>query len=335
MSPQLIVAIVERIRANQSATEIINELIVSGYTTEVANLAYEEALKQLNTSPYNAYAPGVVPTYNTAPTTKLISISDLLSGTWHLAIEQKNILFKTIGVGLLFLIGVVALAGGLALYLGDGYFSYLFFGGYIVGILFLCLAYSFMFRAVLRRSELVSFKEHSSWVMRHCLTLLGAGILMVGLIMAGYIFLIIPGILLTIYLSMTINFVLDGKAQGVEALVLSSKYVYGRFWPVFGRLLVAGLAIGIFSSLVIIVGAFTLFLFPFFLFFSLFFSYFAMACAWILLYESLLATGPAKALPVSDNGLRSFYQVTGIIGAFLYLGLMSWSLLDTFSTLFA
>ena len=327
MSPQLIAAIIERIRANRSATEITNELTASGYTIEMANSAYEEALNQLNSTPGNIDAP----TYNTAPATKLISVSDLLSGTWHLAIQQKNILFKTIGVGLLCLIAVVAVAGGLALYLGNSYFLYLGLGGYIVVTLFLGLVYLCMFRAVLRRSELVSFKEHSSFVMRHFLTFVGLGILTVGIIMTGYIFLIIPGILLTIYLSMTLNFILDGKAQGIEALVLSSKYVYGRFWSVFWRLFVSGLAVGVLSALISTIGAFTLFFFPFFLFFSVFVSYFAMACAWILLYESLLATGPAKALPVSDNGLRIFYKITGIVGAFLYLGLISLSVLSIFT----
>ena len=132
---------------------------------------------------------------------------------------------------------------------------------------------------------------------------------------------------------MTVNFVIDERARGLDALILSTKYVYGRFWPIFVRLFITGLVTGLISFVIMMIGFFTIFLAPIAFLVAIFVSYFGMACAWVILYESLLQAGPVKPLPVSDSTLRSMYMVAGVVGAIVYLGFMGWSMFDTVSEL--
>lgn len=337
MSPELITAIKERIALGRSRAEIEAEVVATGYTTEQYAAAYEAATA-LPTVPV---APGLVPdtTYyaRTTPGT-LIATGDLVGQMWDLMKEQKGILGKTIGVALLMALGVALLGGVVFLALGE---EAPLFGMFVVGYFVLMtgygLLYTAMLRAVLRRGTPLTYAEHLMWTLRHFLTLCIVGFMVMGTIVMGYLFLLIPGLMLLIYLSMSVNFVIDERASGLDALVLSTKYIYGRFWPIFIRLFIVGLVIGLISFVMMMLGFFTLFLAPIAFVAAMFVSYYGMGCAWVILYESLLRAGPVKPLPISDSTLRGIYLVAGIVGIVLYIGFTGWSMTDTmneFNTLF-
>lgn len=58
-------------------------------------------------------------------------------------------------------------------------------------------------------------------------------------ILAGFILLIVPGIVVAVWLSLTSFVLITGKAKGLEALRLSKRYVRGIWLQVFVRLLAA------------------------------------------------------------------------------------------------
>jgi hypothetical protein len=88
---------------------------------------------------------------------------------------------------------------------------------------------------------------------RYGLARLGS-ILLVGLleglaILAGFILLVIPGIIVLTRLWCSIPALVIEDRRGREALKRSWNLVKGFSWPVFGTILVAGILTGIFSSL--------------------------------------------------------------------------------------
>ena len=331
MSPELISAIKERIALGRTKEEIESEVVATGYTAEQFASAYEVATQPVgaatNLTPDTTYYPR-------AATSTLISISDLVGKMWDLMMQEWPILGKTVGVSILYTIAVVASGAGAYFLLGDTvpglavfiFCYFILFTGY--GLLYVVIT-----KALLRRGAPDEYSTSLRWTTRHCISLFVLGLTVMGVIFTGYLFLLIPGLMLINYLSMTINFAVDERAHGLDALVLSTKYVYGRFWSIFVRLFVTGLIAGLLSALFIVVGVVTVVLFPFAILAAMWVSYYGMACAWVLLYESLLQAGPAKPLPVSDSTLRTIYLVAGVVGIFLYLGFTGWSMVDTFSDL--
>lgn len=57
-------------------------------------------------------------------------------------------------------------------------------------------------------------------------------------IIAGYVLFVIPGIIFSVWFSFTEFIVIREEAGGTNALLLSKKYVGGKWWSVFWRLLV-------------------------------------------------------------------------------------------------
>jgi hypothetical protein len=322
MTPELIEAIKERIVLGLSREEIEAEVIGTGYTKEQFAEAYDLATNNTNPVATDALVVSSL-SANFNESGKLISVGELLSKMWELMKMQVGALGKTFGVSILFLIGFFLL-GGLAFLYSEELSSQLiipiFIVSYLIFTFVLSLLYAVMMRTIIKRTDNGSYFGHLKWVTKQILPLSGLAILMMGIVLTGYLFLIIPGIMLIIYLSMTLNFALDGRLKGLDALILSTKYTYGRFWAIFGRLLVVGLVMGLLTFVFMMIGAFTLFLIPLFFLLAIFVSYYGIACAWIVLYESLLATGPKKPLPVSDSTLKNIYLVAGIVGIFLYLG---------------
>jgi hypothetical protein len=66
----------------------------------------------------------------------------------------------------------------------------------------------------------------------------------------GLILLIIPGIIVGVWLSMSMYVAIAEQRKGLDALKASKKYVEGYWWPVFGRLLLIGIIIGVVSAII-------------------------------------------------------------------------------------
>ena len=66
----------------------------------------------------------------------------------------------------------------------------------------------------------------------------------------GLILLVIPGIIVGVWLSFALYIVVAENKSGMDAVKASKEYVKGYWWPVFGRLIVIGLVVGIVSAII-------------------------------------------------------------------------------------
>ncbi len=78
---------------------------------------------------------------------------------------------------------------------------------------------------------------------------LGTAILTGLTTVAGYALMIIPGLLFSVWFSLTMPVLLFEGQAGTKAMARSREYVRGRFWAVVWRLIVIGFFAGILTSL--------------------------------------------------------------------------------------
>jgi hypothetical protein len=76
-------------------------------------------------------------------------------------------------------------------------------------------------------------------------------ILILLIVLGGTLILIIPGIIALVYVMFSVFAVVIDHHQGLDAIGFSWNLVKGRWWYVFGRLVIANLVIGIMSLIII------------------------------------------------------------------------------------
>ncbi len=109
-----------------------------------------------------------------------------------------------------------------------------------------------MLRAMLELETGKPFVPHAEEMqqaVRLILPMLWTGFLQICIIMGGLIALIIPGIALSISFSFTNFALIEQNKRGLAALQSSRQLVKGRWWAIFGRLLVGTLVFGFGISL--------------------------------------------------------------------------------------
>jgi hypothetical protein len=89
------------------------------------------------------------------------------------------------------------------------------------------------------------FQLSKQWVMPLWWVCILAGIM----ILIGTVLFIIPGIIFAVWYSFISFIVVIEGVKGNQALQKSKSYVQGYWWPVFGRLVLVGIVIGIASSI--------------------------------------------------------------------------------------
>lgn len=84
---------------------------------------------------------------------------------------------------------------------------------------------------------------------------------LVGIIcVAGFILLVVPGIIFTIWFGLALYVFVFEDMQGMDALYRSRALVKGYWWPVFGRLLLFGFLAGVVSWIPVIGSIINIFL---------------------------------------------------------------------------
>ncbi len=189
----------------------------------------------------------------------LKSVSDLLKGSW----EQYKKHFNTL-VPIMLVAGVGMYLQCLFLYLGsndsvgvkvgnmagrgmevDGTFGIL---ALVAAIIYL-IGMIWGIAAIVNRVNKLdqpktlgqSFAAAKPFIWPMIITGIMAGILT----LIGFILVIIPGIIVAVWLSFSMYIVVVEGKSGADALKASKSYVEGYWWPVFGRLIVIGLIVGI------------------------------------------------------------------------------------------
>lgn len=93
----------------------------------------------------------------------------------------------------------------------------------------------------------IDFKKVWREIFSRAKSVIGVNILVTLAVTAGYILLIIPGLIFGIWFSFSIFFLLIKNKKGREALRESKRLVTGYFWPVALRIIILTLAVSVIS----------------------------------------------------------------------------------------
>ena len=347
--------ILEQLQAGKSKEEIRRELISHGFGSEGFDEALSAAEKEVGkTAPQAAAQPAatqpqVPPVNNTAHITAaglppLTGFSTLFNESFSLVWNNMRLYWQFVLGSLLIFSGTGVLTGvlvGAMIFLGIGSFfvspemsisgpSIALFGVLGIGLYILLMA-AFLFvlgaliYSYIHRAKQVSYWQGLGWALHHIWPIFVIALLTQFVTFGGYVFLLIPGIALSIYLSYSLYVFASEDRPYMSALVRSFDLVYKKWWAVVGRsilfsicMMLMFLLLGIFSAVLIsTVGEFVILvaiLAPFvFCFLMLWFIAFNT-----LLFESLQSIKPASAYnPESHSTLRTALIVLAIIGFLL------------------
>lgn len=312
MTPELIAALRERVVAGRSESEIMAELHTAGYADEVAKAAYAAATHPLT--------PATLP-----------GVDELFSRAWRMCLCEWRVFLYTLGIS-----GATLVVGTLLFFLvmsGLGATGEVLVLAGVLGMLGIPLATAFfsfvLLRALLYRQAAEPFSAHLLVVSRQFISLAVVTVYMTIITQVGYQFLIIPGVLASIYFLFVIPVTLRGEGSGLSSLVVSVRLVHGRFWAVLWRFLVLNLLVGMVVVLLYAVmtvgfmstGLFAVepyldwriaatllaFVLPLFLLIGYWSN-----CVLVTLFEMLRAVPSPVALRISDRALKTLFGV--IIG---------------------
>lgn len=128
------------------------------------------------------------------------------------------------------------------------------------------------------------------------------------LVLGGVFLFLLPGILFSVWFSFALFVLVGGGARGMNALAASRDLFRGRFWPVFGRLLLLGLLNGAVSWVPFVGGIASLALAPLFL------------LAQVLLYEELKTLPAPVPSPPQARRLWLAAAAAGWLGPCTLIG---------------
>lgn len=268
----------QQLKQGVSREEIRSILASHGWRKE----DIDEALSLLASAPKNNSfsAPSPVNPSSTAalsPLTTLPRASDLLKQAWNI---YKQNFKKLIGITFILPIILAAVASVIVFALislaGSSNGSFLknfplgFYGTstavVVAFIVLLCLlifaaiivqlvAQVALLYAIKERNQGIGIKEayKKAWHKTH--SYLWVSFLGGLAAFLGYIFFIIPGIILWVWFSLAIVIVVAEELKGTEAVLKSKEYVRGMWWAVFGRLVFLSVIFFVISFVVNIIFA--------------------------------------------------------------------------------
>lgn len=91
-----------------------------------------------------------------------------------------------------------------------------------------------------------SYKQSMPFFLRY----IGLSIVMSVLLFLGFLILIIPGIILSVWFAFSTFVLVVERASIIDSLKKSREYVRGRWWAVFGRILLLGLVMLVISMII-------------------------------------------------------------------------------------
>lgn len=218
MSPELVVAIKERITTGHAKEAIKTSVLAMGHEETVFEAAYTLALHDLEA----AVTPKVT---SCAPT--LPSAYGLLTQAFLFVCKRFDVVLFVLMPGLLFFV--------LSYVSEKEYGSQVLVTAIDVAVVIAFLAYlvsMFTVMYMASREETPTYTEGLLWTRRHIFSLLGVSILMLFVVLGGFLLLIVPGIILLVSLYFSQYALMLEEQKGVAALARSHALVQGRFFAV-------------------------------------------------------------------------------------------------------
>jgi len=194
-------------------------------------------------------------------------VVQLFSDAWNLFKQKRRSVFRLAVYAFVLqlvlsivsiLLGVTGLGGALTVSSGNTAIGGSILG--VAGLLFIALmvVYVLLYAWIQGAFILLFSKEEAEPNIRTVITeakqfigpLWWASILVGLIVIVGMFLLVIPGIIFAIWYSFTIMVVVLEGLRGTDAMRKSKSYVQGRWWGVFGRLILLSIVVGIASSIV-------------------------------------------------------------------------------------
>lgn len=238
MSPEQIAYVRSQREAGLTDDDIFRVLIDHGYgaaqITALLEAASESASDAIPVAAEVSHTPAVEPIL-------MPSVGGFISQSFTKAFARPDVLLYVVLIyGFLsFMVNVVPGLVGPTDVPGDiikTVFS--FINPIVTSIVFLTVMY------VMLQSERVSFAAGYSWVARNFFSLLWVSLLSMLLTVAGLMFLVVPGLVLSVYILLSIPVRMQENVRGLNALVRSTQLVHGTWWSVAWRQPLLSLLIG-------------------------------------------------------------------------------------------
>jgi hypothetical protein len=243
ITPELRQFVAQAMAAGQSVDDIRKNLREQGWES----LDIEQALVQANQAPVAPKPSGWFP-----------SVFELIRGAFRLYRSRaKALLTVAVVAGVLLTVGQWLGYGSVSVtssFRSDG----MTFPGGIVAIIAYAIAmvaYAYTWFAgiiVVVRPDVVSLQQAIAEVPRKFLPMLWVTILSSAVIMGGFIFVLIPGLIFAMWFSFTLYVYLSQNISGLQALRLSKEYVRGFFWRVAWSFFAFGVLAAIVCAIVIV-----------------------------------------------------------------------------------
>ncbi len=202
--------------------------------------------------------------------------------------------------------------------------------------LFACL--NGLLRGLLKRRESQRYTQHFIWAYLNIVGISVVSIYVSIVTQVGYLFFYIPGLMLSVYLLFALYVAIDGQDKGVKVLTVSTSLVYGRFWPVLGRVIISVIILALATALFAALSALVVFLNPFWvptyilvIISAILAAAFWQLCYTVTLFEALKNIPVAKPLPLPEEKLTNIYRITigfAVVGILVLMTLIGFGVLE-------
>lgn len=249
MSPELLAAVKERLELGYTHDAIKDELRAAGHGEDAITMVLQQAHAEVHGTVSNIPA-ATQPEPSTEPTSpastsegaegtrsaRLPGVGELLSDALSFVTGRLDLVallaapYLVVAV-LEYLTTTLPPAQADTMTIAVGFFT-------IAAALLYVLFFGALLYIVMRQpEEHVSFSEGFAWALTHFFGLIWLYILSGLVVWGGFILLIIPGIIVSVYLYMAQYAFVAEDMRGMQALRRSHELVSGYWWAIAGRLL--------------------------------------------------------------------------------------------------
>ena len=127
---------------------------------------------------------------------------------------------------------------------------------YLAWLIAFVIAVTGLMYAIVKRREQVGYWQGVRWAASHFWSIFWVSLLLQLVISGGYVFLVIPGLVVALYTSFALYALIGEQQTGLKALLRSTELVYGHWWGVLLRavlfilaLVAVGLVVGFLAGL--------------------------------------------------------------------------------------
>jgi hypothetical protein len=237
MSPELISAVAERIKLGHSKEAIYAELRQAGYTDDVLDEVWKNSSDSV---------AGTVSSIQT----RVSGVEVLVANACSFLRKYPTLVTLFVLVHILLLSPTNIIAAMLPESLMQ--FAVITVTNIIFFVAYIMLTLAAMYTMSKSQGQSVSLSESLAWVTKHIWSLLWISVLLTAVVLGGFLFFVVPGIILSISLLFSqFLYIFEGK-KGLSALLRSRDLVQGYWWKIVWRFVLVNAVIFILTLVFIL-----------------------------------------------------------------------------------